>query len=128
MPSYFKVVTPDLKSFISSINEPSIRQSKYVVQYELNKIVYPIENTKLFVFENFHAARDFQVCNGDDLCIYICHAVNPQICLGVGIHLGCIDYQAIDSFWSKPCYINTKNPPSGTLMCDGVQLLAKVEC
>lgn len=136
MPSYFKVVTKDLKSFISCMDE-SRRISKYVIQYDLNKIIYPaVDNSKLFVFENFNNALKFKQLNESQctpLDIYVCHVINPEICLSIGCRCGIIDYDAIDLYWNPTeagiyHYLYTKTPPTGTIQCEAVQLLAKVEC
>lgn len=136
MKYYFKVVTDKLKSYTDNFRE--INESEYPVQYKLNDYVKPnIQGSKLYVFDNFDSAKNFAYTNryssNYPLLIYLCIVENPKVCTGIGdINYAGSLTNIMNIFWRANTdksvrYINTKNPPSNTIECDSVCLLAKLD-
>ncbi len=126
----YKVVRENLFSARAS----SWDDENYAVQYLVDTWVQPKkDNTKLFAFKTFEAARDFK--HGREI-IYLAHALNPR-----NVQVVCNNIFLVSRFWEAFESLEEKRRIKltdfemdgdvrivpGTIMCDKIKLIKRVE-
>lgn len=93
--------------------------NKYIIQYEVGKLVKPPIGC-LFVFDSLSAAAYF--VSFEDV-IYKCQATNCRPLYFIPAF-----WKDIETFWNKPqVYVNRRYPPVGTYISDSLTLLEEVK-
>jgi hypothetical protein len=127
---YYKVVTQDLKSFLShrlsygSYKQKHIFDRDFAVQYKIGEFVYPVfEKSKLYVFNSLFFAHQFGFTTSGEYKIYSCEVINPSP------HSLVCDWSYVSQFhdfWKNEDRIYKGISPYATVMCDTVKLCVKL--
>ena len=131
---YYKVVSEDLKSVITSKNDYEYI-SNMSVQYKVGEWVKPhVEGTNLMVFDNYYAADRFKYINSPDGFVYECE-ISGIVKFPLFFRIYNLEYN-----WAKFIKLANKRknkqkishlvdlnirPPKGTVFCNKVKLLKK---
>lgn len=113
---YYKVVTDQLRSVID-IFSGTENKEKWVVQYKPGEFVYPVDNTKLFVFAEYIDADVFTYNHRryGTLQLWECEVLNSEQCYALGL------CSRITEWWRYKNF--AQSPPHSTRSCDGVKLI-----
>ena len=113
---HYKVTREDLGSRIV------LPLDKYHVQYVLGEVVYPIQGTKLLVFDSLRHAVNFIVREENGGRVFKCEVTNPA---PLSIIAGVAGETHIAEFWRNPKAYNYESP-KGTIGCDSVKLIEEI--
>lgn len=121
-PKYYKVVYEASSGrLLSSWTADNI----FAVEYKLNEFVYPkVEGSKLFVFNHFSYALGYRECSPLCLTIYECEIINPSFGEVMSASSSSKDWM---DFWRRINIYCTRNCLPGTVFCDAVKLVKKID-
>ena len=129
MKTYYKVVTPTLRSAMTSMWSS---KEELIIEYKVGEWVYPkVLGTYLFVFKTLQNAKDFiHECGISSYYIYKCLGVNEHKILGMcpGIY-GDRILQAAKLKRQKKKYLHLFDKeviPNGTVGVEALKLIKEI--